>query len=250
VCNRLYIFTSTLTLCLLDFRMKYAQAEWQSERAAWRVVIQLNIIRSILTIVDTMQAEIDGDDVVLERPSIVTMATIDVSDPEPPRASRRSSTSVNHYPSSSTEIISFTDRHHLLRRRLGPLRSVEIDLKKRLGAGSEEVTATTITSSLSSGSSDSSAAYALRRGEFQVPSRRWKDVVARAGSPSPTRSPRRSPKLGQALLDDGDIDGEPSDDATDVIAYCKDDMIALWADESVKRVLQKRGVKLEHGAGL
>lgn len=42
--------------------MQYAPEEWTRERLAWRAVIQLNLLRSILAIVDALQAESnDGD---------------------------------------------------------------------------------------------------------------------------------------------------------------------------------------------
>ena len=40
------------------------------------------------------------------------------------------------------------------------------------------------------------------------------------------------------------------DEATDVIAKCKDDIKALWTDEAVRLVLKKRKIRLEDSAGL
>jgi len=41
---------------VLDFRLCYVCAAWDAERALWRAVIQLNIIRSIINIVETLLA--------------------------------------------------------------------------------------------------------------------------------------------------------------------------------------------------
>ncbi|KAJ3509482.1 hypothetical protein NLJ89_g5201 [Agrocybe chaxingu] len=46
---------------LKNFRMCYARAAWDAERASWRSVIQLNIVRSIVTIVEVLQAEMDDE---------------------------------------------------------------------------------------------------------------------------------------------------------------------------------------------
>lgn len=48
---------------LKNFRMRFAQEEWRSELASWRTVIYLNLLRSVLTILDALQAELgDADD--------------------------------------------------------------------------------------------------------------------------------------------------------------------------------------------
>ncbi|KIY43106.1 G-alpha-domain-containing protein [Fistulina hepatica ATCC 64428] len=46
---------------LKNFRMHYAAEEWKRERAAWRVVIRLNLVRSVLTILAAVQNALDGD---------------------------------------------------------------------------------------------------------------------------------------------------------------------------------------------
>jgi hypothetical protein len=41
-----------------------------------------------------------------------------------------------------------------------------------------------------------------------------------------------------------------SDDATEVIASCRDDMKALWEDKAVQALLQKHNNRLQDSAGL
>ena len=41
--------------------MKYAQDEWNAELAGWKCVIQLNLLKSVITILDALKAEQDGD---------------------------------------------------------------------------------------------------------------------------------------------------------------------------------------------
>jgi guanine nucleotide-binding protein subunit alpha len=43
---------------------------------------------------------------------------------------------------------------------------------------------------------------------------------------------------------------QQSDEATEVIASCREDMKSLWTDEVVRSVLVKRRLRLEDSAGL
>jgi guanine nucleotide-binding protein subunit alpha len=115
--------------------------------------------------------------------------------------------------------VPLTDKHQLLKLRLGPLRRVEADLKKRLGAGTEEIVGT-----------DTEGSGRSRTKEFGV--RALKDALG-------------------ILTNNGAADGEQqTDEATEVIASCKDDMKTLWTDEAVRTVLTKRRMRVEDSAGL
>jgi guanine nucleotide-binding protein alpha-1 subunit len=181
--------------------MKYARAAWKQERASWRAVIQLNLVRSIITIVETLQSEMDS-----------------LKDGD-----RKSLTSTDENTSDGEEVhtlpVPLTDRHQLLTLRLDPLRRVEADLKKRLGSGTEEIV------------SDSVDTDVCQPREFGV--RAWKDALS---GPSMTN-----------MASDGE---QQTDEATEVIVSCKDDMNALWMDEAVRAVLKKRRMRVEDSAGL
>nr|GAT45989.1 G-protein alpha subunit [Mycena chlorophos] len=99
---------------LKNFRMQYAKEAWEHERSGWRSVVQLNIIRSIILILEIIEAEMSGSGPLLDDDD----------------SSRRLS-------ESSTSGDAFTDKHRLLMIRLAPLRGVEAALKRRLGAGAE-----------------------------------------------------------------------------------------------------------------
>lgn len=115
-----------------------------------------------------------------------------------------------------------TEKHQLLKLRLGPLRRVEADLKKRLGSGTEEIVADGVETSVMSES---------RPREFGV--RALKDILN-----GPTKK-------------SGALDREQQvDEATEVIVSCQEDMKALWTDELVRAVLTKRRMRVEDSAGL
>ncbi|KAF9457710.1 G-protein alpha subunit [Collybia nuda] len=199
---------------LKNFRLKYARAAWKQERASWRLVIQLNLIRSINIIVEILQAEIEGTAVEYD-------------------PIRDSTDSVVLHPRSS---FALTEKHQLLRLRLGPLRRVEADLKRRLGAGSDEVM------DENAGVLDTRETPGGRPKEFCV--RGWKNALEnpgammkamKSGAPRPTQ--------------DGEEKELVVDEATEVISSCKDDIKMLWSDEVVQTVLAHKRVRLEDSAG-
>ncbi|KAH7912751.1 guanine nucleotide binding protein, alpha subunit [Hygrophoropsis aurantiaca] len=184
---------------LKNFRMKYAHDKWIEERASWRTVIQLNLVRAINIILDALQLEMSG--VPLED---------EVQDP-------------------NLRPLVFTSEHQRLKLRLGPLRGVESDLKRLLGSATN-------------------------------PQSR---PSSRAGTPSPTDSPKPSQEFSvrswnllsvlQAPRQDrskrtGKQDGVDPNDITEVIASCRDDMVALWKDDLVREVLKRRRIKIDDSA--
>jgi hypothetical protein len=132
--------------------MRYAKAEWERERNGWRSVVQLNIVRSIITIQKVIEAEMNGD------------VPADSEDDQ------RLFDEANE-----VEVLKFTDRHQLLMIRLAPLLGVEAELKHRIGEGTLSVPSH---SNMSATPFDIPSGNQLRRKpEFSV--RSWKDVVSR-----------------------------------------------------------------------
>jgi hypothetical protein len=224
----LFPFILELTLTVSQISAKHAKSAWKKERTSWRVVIQLNLLRSIIRILDALRAEMDG-----ERPD--TSSTLggggdDHSD--------------DHHHKSS---IVFSDKHQLLILRLAPLRKVDLDLKRLLGAGSEEVRPSSgfthpalfdmdppTTSKRASGSHRTWR----RTDEFHI--RSLMDTFARTGEHSKDAQQSTQPNPGSTAIDP----------TTEVIARCKDDMKTLWEDSTVRSVLSRRKIRLEDSAGL
>jgi len=201
------------------FRMKYAHSAWKEERLSWRAVIQLNVIRSVVTIVEIVQNEMTG-----QNPAIILTGGDDDTERED---------------TDDGPPVVFSEKHRLLKLRLGPLRRVEEDLKRRLGAGCEEIQPTNAPMRATPFDPDSTPELSpIRRvtaGEFVV--RCWKDAFQAPSSPT---SSNRA--LGKERAD--------HDEATEVIARCKDDMKALWDDDIVQGVLRRRKIRLQDSAGL
>ncbi|KAF8692574.1 hypothetical protein AX14_002464 [Amanita brunnescens Koide BX004] len=203
---------------LKNLRVKYAYKEWAQERAAWRSVIQLNLLRSVLTIVDTARTELDNDPVF----SKGVVESKEDSDAATTQGSVQLSESI---------------RKLLL--RLGPLRMVETELKLRLGAASDEVRAEDGIQPTELYASPFDRPVPRRpTKEFGV--RRWKDIlnaVTKTGSTDGRRLVGATAQAGGR------------DQLTEIIASCREDMKSLWKDESVRGLLRRKKVYLEHTAG-
>ncbi|KAI0248951.1 G-alpha-domain-containing protein [Lactifluus subvellereus] len=86
---------------LKNFQMQYARETWLEERSSWRAIIQLNLIRSVVSLLDLLGEALTNS-------------------------------------ASDTASFSLTEKHRLLRLRLAPLRGVQQDLQHRLGAATVE----------------------------------------------------------------------------------------------------------------
>ena len=180
---------------------------------SWRAVIYLNLIRNVVEVLDVLvQAMSQADSDRAHGPGFSD------SDEEHRR-----------HPSAFT----FTDKHRLLKIRLAPLRSVLVDLEKRLGPGSQEIYSVSLP-----------PAGPSRSREFAVcSSNGWKSVLdkirlttTRKGTTSPTSAQKQR-----------DLD---HDEVTDILAGCRQDMKNLWEDPVVKQVLAYRRSKIEDSSGL
>jgi hypothetical protein len=85
--------------------MKYARSAWEQERKSWRSVIQLNVLQSVNTILDILNARMGG-------------CFFPEDDDE--------------FDSDIARTLRFTDKHQLLKLRLAPVRRIETDLQRRL----------------------------------------------------------------------------------------------------------------------
>ncbi|TFK29523.1 heterotrimeric G protein alpha subunit [Coprinopsis marcescibilis] len=135
---------------LKNFRMRYTKVEWDQERSGWRSVVQLNIVRSITTVIRIVEADMNGEAADSEEEQLTPIDTV------------------------KSEPLKFTDRHQLLMIRLAPLLSVETELKRRLGAGAEHIHP----APMSATPFEVPQASSLRRKkptEFSV--RSWKDIL-------------------------------------------------------------------------
>jgi hypothetical protein len=194
----------------VDFQMRYAPSAWERERASWRAVVQLNVVRSIIAILTMVEAEMNGD---------VTADTDDENDDV---------VDENDDEGDHDVALKFSDRHQLLMIRLAPLRQVEADLKRRLGAGAEPVHPLSPMLATPFDTPYTNPHFKRKLTEFSV--RCWKDVL--------------DPDTPKTRVDHSALDS-----ATLTIAGCKEDMKVLWEDKFVRLALRRRKVRLLDSAG-
>lgn len=216
--------------------MAYAPEAWAKQRASWRSIIQLNLVHSINTILDIISLS--------HTPT--TRAASPFTSPHPSIYSRldpeEDGSGIRNNSRSETPT-QLTDKHMLLRLRLGPLRSVENDLRCHLGATlsdieSVEVDAEQWATPFEAPMPDSETKNGSER-------RRLREFFIRAqGSrhSSTDDIPEKKPR-GRGVR-------SATDEATDIIAECADDMKALWEDDTVRAMLESSGVLLWQGSGL
>ncbi|TFY82532.1 hypothetical protein EWM64_g1482 [Hericium alpestre] len=206
---------------LKNLQMTYAPKAWEEQRASWRSIIQLNLIRSVNFIVDIL-SKVDS-----------------------PRSTSyygtRSESGRTDSPTSSTdsthsEPCKLSDKQALLRLRLGPLRTVEEDLRRCMG-------------------------ITVESDHFDSDAEQWAtpfDAPSTSTDPEAVSHRRRLREFfvrvrgdGSRVSKGGRKDGKNSnpDEATGVIASCAEDIKALWEDERVQALLAARGVDLRLGAG-
>ncbi|OBZ78476.1 Guanine nucleotide-binding protein alpha-4 subunit [Grifola frondosa] len=211
---------------LKNFQLTFAPQAWRAERASWRAVVQLNLVRSVNAILDVLTHE------------LAPTTTSPVSSPHLRPStntphSNYDSDSSTHHPNAvdtkphSAPSLQFTSHHSLLKLRLAPLRRVEADLKRRLGAATDELAPDV--SAFSPSVSASSTPEEL--------------MMATPFDSSYHKGPASEESAGST-------DGHSTlDNATEVMAGCKDDMRELWGDPVIKDMLRRRKIRMEDSAG-
>jgi guanine nucleotide-binding protein subunit alpha len=124
--------------------------------------------------------------------------------------------------------LKFTEKHRLLKLRLGPLYRVQKELEDKLGAAASEVY------------SFDSPNNQKRPREFSINSTNgWKTALDKL-----------RPLLNVTGGSTRKLRDAESDETTDVIAGCRDDMKAIWEDPVVRKMLNRRKFRIEDTPGL
>ena len=203
----------------LDMQMAYTPKAWAQERASWKAVIQLNLIRSINTIVDAL-----ADELVASAPT----------------SGHTSSSSDEGHSQAEQLVIPHERRNTLmkLRMRLTPLRQVEADLKLRLGAGTDEIVEASL-----AGGGEAMMATPFDEAGYPTPERRFsaRDIVVRSHRAWKERERAWKDKDRHSMRPTSPSSAHSGrDSATDVLVGCADDMAALWVDPAVREIIRRR----------
>ena len=193
---------------------------FHAEKASWRAVIQLNVVQSIHGILDLISK---------------AHAASSAASSSASTSSRRASTSSLSAPSPTAtipiEYPPLTPEHLKLKMRLAPLIQVEAALIRRLlppdqveGLSRSNLTAPPFHQEISVNSSTG-----------------WKNTFNRL---------LRNPS-GRDSCDSMDlINWSDPDDPGVVLHACSEDMIRLWADPTVRKLMEVEKMRPEEMAGL
>jgi guanine nucleotide-binding protein alpha-1 subunit len=204
------------------------------------------LIHSVNTILEALEAQLVSE----SDPDAATD-----SDNDSP--SQPTSATTSHAPkassSSTTSQPKVSEKHSLLKLRLAPLRRIETDLRRRLGASTSDdpdnVNGTSPQQMYATPFESPTVSNSRRRrtGGGEVVVRSWKSVLQ--AEEHIFSAARQRPSLSRGGNGRNGEDPKP-DEATEVIASCKEDIKALWDDPAVKSVLLRSKKKLADSAGL
>ncbi|CDO73698.1 hypothetical protein BN946_scf185015.g26 [Trametes cinnabarina] len=222
-CRMSLMSTKGKSTTLKNFQLLHTPKAFRAERASWRAVVHLNLVRSIRVILDAMS-------------DAQAFNASTHSSPNTPI--RTHAPDLFHFASGSSlhrdarlQHPQLTAEHLKLKLRLSPLLHVEEALIRKLTPeGSAEVEAT---QRISGTGSLADRARPLDK-EIAVNSQfAWKGAFHRMmGRNSSDEEERTDP-----------------DDPGRVLHACADDMIMLWNDPTIKALLRAQGVRIEDMPG-
>ncbi|TFK36569.1 guanine nucleotide binding protein, alpha subunit [Crucibulum laeve] len=221
------------TATLKNFQLTYARKEWTEERAAWRNVIFLNLVRNVNVILEHLAGEMSD---IPFQPNDDDENELTPALPRPARALPR---------------LKFRDKHRMLKARLSTLAEIQQILEERLGTASTELLSASVNTAAPFGD-PSTGRRALQ--EFSINSSNgWKSALDKFRT-------LRTPRNGELVNGNGEQVDQPDPDRprkwndseeaiADTIASCRDDIKELWEDPIVQEVLNRRKVRLEDSPG-
>ncbi|KAG9010116.1 hypothetical protein FRB93_004778 [Tulasnella sp. JGI-2019a] len=197
------------TTCLKQFLLNFSADVFQEERASWRIIVFLNVIKSFRTIFNALSLEYE-------------------SFPQQPSSPSDDKLLIRVGGVHDGRDASFAE----IKMRLSPLLSIEAQLVRKLNMGEE--------------AEDAAAGIirswpATKAEELTVRGGSWKKSFQRKQHDGATAS-------GPKQLDSG-IDWEDREDPGVIFNACRKEMIALWDSPQVRDTLQKQKVDLADSGG-
>ncbi|KAL9710697.1 hypothetical protein Ac2012v2_006235 [Leucoagaricus gongylophorus] len=208
------------TATLKNFQLTYAKREWSEERASWRAVIFLNLVRNVNEVLEHMSAEMT-----------------DLPYPRYPDSDSTEELPIR--PIKTLPPLKFKDKHKQLRLQLAPLQQVQRELEQQLGAASTEVYST-VSAPFESQTSSGRRAPS----EFSINSSNgWKSALDRfrKGPGNRPEAPNDNNK--------GKGSRDMEEEMAEIIVSCREDIKALWEDPTVGEALSRRKARIEDVPG-
>ncbi|EPQ53454.1 G-alpha-domain-containing protein [Gloeophyllum trabeum ATCC 11539] len=204
---------------LKNFQLMNSRKAFRAERAQWRTVIQLNIVRSFRLILEAMaEAQAATTSPATSSPSVSPrLRPADDPDPDP------------NMPHLTSELL-------LLKMKLSPLIQIEETLLRALDP---------------EGSSVFGAPYLTALTNLPNPERPRGKGVKEIAVNSCAWGTKFSRLLSGEARNSTDVrdEGLEPDEPSHVLHACSDDMIRLWKDPIVREVLDRLKLRLEEMPG-
>ncbi|KAF5356575.1 hypothetical protein D9758_008281 [Tetrapyrgos nigripes] len=265
---------------LRQFQRLYTPTAFREERILWRAIIQLNIVRSIRIILETLEhpSSPQGSPRISPRSHHRSLSTTTrqlrrASDANPIASTSTDTSMVDEYMdgrngysnghispesdpdsdsqemfSASSSLIHNPASLDTLKMRLLPLRHIEALLVAKLVPPNEDEATHLPTQSHMS---MSGASY--RNQEIFVrPGVMWKGALARARVHYPSADigqDDNDASVNGRPLSAGNLGLETADEPQEVLNSCRQDMMQLWADSGVRSLLHRRKIRLEEFPG-
>ncbi|THV06695.1 guanine nucleotide binding protein, alpha subunit [Dendrothele bispora CBS 962.96] len=203
---------------LKNFQLINSPKAFKAERASWRAVIQLNVVRSIRTILDLMSAAQASS-------AYPSPASSPIDSPS------ESSRPPSPFPTEASPTL--TSDHLKLRLRLGPLLQVEESLWRRLSPSSGEYEATHLSPVTN----------------LPLPARATKEISIHSSSAWKNAFGRLLSNNRGSMDSEQGIDFDDPKDPGLILHNCYEDMNKLWNDETVRTLLRANRIRLEDQSG-
>lgn len=216
-------------ITFVDFQLTYARKEWSEERAGWRAVIFLNLVRNVNLILSHLENE------MADIPYDPYDSQEDLNAPRPARALPR---------------LKFSEKHRLLKERLAPLATVQDNLESNLGSASLDPRTA---DAMGAAPFDEPEDGRRPLQEFSINSSNgWKTALdkfrtLRSAPSARTDSNENSSPVTVTSRRASVRHSE--DEIAEIIASCRDDIKSLWDDDIVGETLIRRKVRLEDRPG-
>jgi hypothetical protein len=215
----------------VDFQLTYARKEWSEERAGWRAVIFLNLVRNVNLILLHLENE------MADIPYDPEDSQEDLNAPRLARALPR---------------LKFSEKHRNLKERLAPLTTVQDNLESNLGSASLDPRAADAMGAAPFDESDDRRPLQ----EFSINSSNgWKTALdkfrtLRSAPTARTDSATNDSSSSPVTVTSRRASVRHSEDEiAEIIASCRDDIKSLWDDDIVGEMLIRRKVRLEDRPG-
>ncbi|GBE88344.1 Guanine nucleotide-binding protein alpha-4 subunit [Sparassis crispa] len=231
-----------------QFQLMYNPTSLEDERLSWRIVIFYNIVKPVLRILDALEVYGDGedeDDMASEKVSGSPESRMRFG-PPPSSPSPSPDSHDGHLldnPVSSLSASNSENQVATLRLRLSPLTSVESSLANRLSGGIAVSGSGKGSVYVRSGWQARGLGFSLgksrdrRKGRFSFSGGR--------GSIDKSRDDRDDVSITHSIVEEKD---QLAEEVASVLSSCKDDVKELWSLPAVKRLRDKRKVRLEEWA--